>query len=169
MNIEGNELVSPGLGAVLLARILMTPMPKLERNETHGKLKSLTTWTTWVQHLPSDDVQKMATVSTATAGSTTLGVAVGPRQFIADQLLAKAGVIRAMDERVQRCQDPHMEFALRRESLGVSRINHNLRVQGHDPAGRSELQKSTMRLGRGLLRGSSHDSRRTAWCKPDSA
>ena len=44
---------------------------------------------------------------------------MGPRQFLADQLLAKADVIRAMHERVQLCQDPQTEFALR-ESLGVS-------------------------------------------------
>ena len=71
------------------------------------------------------------TVSAATAGSTTLGVAVGPRQLIADQLLAKAFVIRAMHERAQLCQDPQTEFALLRESLRVSRINHILRVHGH--------------------------------------
>ena len=52
------------------------------------------------------DVQNMANISTVTAGSITLRVAVGPRQFIADQLLAKADVIRAMHERVQLCQDP---------------------------------------------------------------
>ena len=44
------------------------------------------------------DVRNMAKVSTAVAGSITLGVAVGPRQFIADQLLAKADVIRAMHD-----------------------------------------------------------------------
>ena len=74
-----------------------------------------------------DDGRILASVSTATAGSTTFGVAVGPRQFIADQHLAKAGVIRAMHERVQPSQDPQTEFALLRESLGVSR----LRVHGH--------------------------------------
>ena len=37
---------------------------------------------------------------------------------------------RAMHERVQLCQDPQTEFALR-ESLGASRINHILRVHGH--------------------------------------
>ena len=41
-----------------------------------------------------DDVKKMTAVS-----------AVGPRQFIADQLLAKADVSRAMHEHVQLCQD----------------------------------------------------------------
>ena len=78
----------------------------------------------------------MAKTSTVTEGSTTLGVAVGYRQFITDQLLGKADVIRAMHERVQLCQDPQTQSALLRESLGVSRINHVLRVQGHpNPAG----------------------------------
>ena len=36
-----------------------------------------------------------------------------------------------MHERVQHCQDPQTEFALFCESLGVSRINHILRVHGH--------------------------------------
>ena len=35
-----------------------------------------------------------------------------------------------MHERVHLCQDPQTEFAFR-ESLGVSRINHILRVHGH--------------------------------------
>ena len=56
---------------------------------------------------------------------------MGPRQFIAEQLLAKADVIRAMHERVQLCQDPQTEFALFCGRLGVSRINHILRVHGH--------------------------------------
>ena len=66
-----------------------------------------------------------------TDGSITLGVAVGSRQFITDQLLSKADVIRAMHERVQLCQDPQTECALLRESMGVSRINRILRVHGH--------------------------------------
>ena len=44
---------------------------------------------------------------------------------------AKADVIRAVHERVQLCQDPQTEFALLQDSLGVSRINHNLRVHSH--------------------------------------
>ena len=68
-----------------------------------------------------DDVPKMAKVSTVTVGSTTLGVAVGRRQFIADWLLAKAEVIRAMHERVQLCQDLQTEFAFLRESLAFCR------------------------------------------------
>ena len=54
-----------------------------------------------------------------------------PRQYVADRLLAKAAVIRAMHDRVQVCQNPYTEFALLRENLGVSRISHILRVQGH--------------------------------------
>ena len=77
------------------------------------------------------DVQNTAKVTTVTEGCITLGVAVGPRQHIADQLLAKADVIRAMHQRVQQCQDRQTEFALPRESLGVSRINHILQVHGH--------------------------------------
>ena len=45
------------------------------------------------------DVQSTAKISTVTAGSNTLGVAVGPRQYIMDQLLGKAD--RAMHEHVQ--------------------------------------------------------------------
>ena len=36
-----------------------------------------------------------------------------------------------MHERVPLCQDPQTEFAILRESMGVSRINHILRVHGH--------------------------------------
>ena len=77
------------------------------------------------------NVRSLARTSAVTAGSVTLGVAVGSRQFITDKLLSKADVIRAMQERVQLCQDPQTEFALLRESLGVSRINHILRVHVH--------------------------------------
>ena len=69
------------------------------------------------------EVQNMAKVSTVTAGSLTLGVSVGRRQHIADQLLTKADVIRAMHERVH-----HVSTCS--ESLGVSRTNHILQVHG---------------------------------------
>ena len=81
------------------------------------------------------DVRSLAKTSAVTDGSITLGVAVGSRQFIADQPLGKAGVIRAMHERVQLCQDPQTEFALLRESLGVSHQPHSASVRPHDPAG----------------------------------
>ena len=63
------------------------------------------------------DVQNVAKVSTVTAGSIILGVAVGPLQYITDQLLDKADVIQAVHERVQLCRDPQTEFALLRESV----------------------------------------------------
>ena len=97
------------------------------------------------------DVQTMAKVSTVTAGSITLGVAVGRRQLIADQLLAKVDVIRAVRERVQLCQDPQTDFVLLRERLGICRINHILRVHGRS----NEPLKSTTRLDSDLFEGSS--------------
>ena len=80
-------------------------------------------------------MQNMAKVSTVTAGSSTLGVPIGLRQHIADQLLAKA------DARTSSavCQDPQTEFALLRESLGVSRINHILRAHGHQEQRTAEI------------------------------
>ena len=54
---------------------------------------------------------KLASVSTAVHGNITLGVAVG--------------------NACSCVQDAQTEFALLRESLGVSRINHILRVHGH--------------------------------------
>ena len=73
-----------------------------------------------------------------------------------------------MHERVQPCQDPQTEFALLRERLGVSRINHILRVHGHTVLQERQPPKSSMRLGRGPLRDSFQDSQRTAWNKPRS-
>ena len=81
-----------------------------------------------------DDVQNMAKVSTVTAGSTTLRVAVGPQQFTTDQLLAKADVSRAMQERVQLCQDPQTEFAPP-ESRSQPHQPDLASTRPHDPAG----------------------------------
>ena len=64
------------------------------------------------------DVRSLAKASAVTGCSITLGDAVGSRQFITDQLLSKADVIRAMHARVQLCQDPQTELALSRESSG---------------------------------------------------
>ena len=66
-----------------------------------------------------------------------------------------------MHERVQLCQDPQTEFAFLRESLGVGRINHILRVHGHTQSFRnSELQRSPTRSGSGLSNRSSQVSPR---------
>ena len=78
-----------------------------------------------------NDDRPLASVTTAARGSITLGVAVGLRQYVADQLLAKADVIRAMHERVQLCQGPQTEFALLRESPGVNRMKRILRLHGY--------------------------------------
>ena len=115
------------------------------------------------------DVRSLAKTSAVTDDSITLGVAVGSRQFITDQLSSKADVIRAMHERVQLCQDPHTEFAVLRESLGGSRINHLLRVHGHtileeqsaaevyDEIGQRSLER--------LLHGGQHDTSNPR-CRP---
>ena len=108
------------------------------------------------------DVQNMAKVYTVTAGSITLGVAVGPRQYIADQLLGNADVIRAMHKRVQLCQESQTEFALLRESTGVSRINHILRVHGHTILQELRAAEIYDEVGSGLSNVSSQVSRRAA-------
>ena len=60
-----------------------------------------------------NEVQNTAKVFTVTAGSSThVEWLSDPRQHIADQLLAKADVTRAMHERVRLCQDPQTEFGL---------------------------------------------------------
>ena len=56
-----------------------------------------------------NDVRPSAFVSTTAHGNVTLGVAVGPRQFVADQLLVKTDAIRAMHECVQLCARFHKQ------------------------------------------------------------
>ena len=101
------------------------------------------------------DVRSLAGASTVTAGSITLGVAVRSRQSIADQLLSKADVIRAMHERVQLCQDPQTEFALLRESLGVRGLGHTILEEQRAAAVYDEIgQRSLERLFPGLTEDS---------------
>ena len=83
---------------------------------------------------------RLAKTSAPTAGSSTLGVAVG--HFITDQLRTKADVIRAV-----------------RESLGVSRINHILRVQGHKILEEQRAAAIYERSGSDHSNGSSRVSR----------
>ena len=163
--------LSPGPGAVPCTN-LITPTTKLERNETRRKRKSIY----HVEDLSAapaewkvDDVRNLATISTVTAGSTALGVAVGPRQFIADQLSAKADDIRAMHERVQLCQDLQTESALLRESLGVSRITNSLRVHGHTILQEKRAAAIYDEIGQRSLERLFRDSRRTLWSKPHAA
>ena len=78
------------------------------------------------------EVRDLATIRTAHDPGLTLGVAIGPRDAIEAQLRNKAEVLRAMQERVAIVQDVQTEHVLNRESLGVGRVNHILRVHGHD-------------------------------------
>ena len=121
----------------------------------------------YVKHLgasPSerkaDDVRKLASVFTVTAGSTTLGVAVEPRQYIADQLFAKADVIRVTHERVRLRQDPQTEFTL--VKVSVSAVSTTFCQCTVTPlCKRNELLKSATMLAGGPSKDSSQDSRRT--------
>ena len=140
----------------------------MEQNETHRNRKSFSTWTTWVRHLLSEALMTCGAWPQRLHGSTTLGVAVGPRQFIVDQLLDQADVIRAMHERVQLCQDPQTEFAFLRESLGVSR-KHILRVHGHTIQQERQAAEIFDEAGQRSLERLSRISRWTVWCKPHSA
>ena len=78
------------------------------------------------------DVRALATVRTADEPGFTLGVAVGPHEAIEAQLRQKVDVVRAMQERVAIVHDVQTEHVLNRECLGVGRVNHILRVHGHD-------------------------------------
>ena len=121
-------LVLPYLQALDIANAKIGAEPNQQKTEVIYHVSNLNT-------APLDrkinDVRPLASVDTAVHGNITLGVAVGPRQCVTDQLLANADVNWAMHERVQLCQDPQTEFPVLRESLGVSRINHILRVHGH--------------------------------------
>ena len=97
-----------------------------------------------------NEIHALATVATASHGNITLGIAVGPRRCMEDQLLAKADVIRAMHEHVQLCQDPQTEFASVRESLGISRANHFFRVYGHMIMAEEKAPKN-FQVGQGSL------------------
>ena len=127
---------------------LTLPTKKWERSEIHR-----------IQKLSTEPGRGPARVESR--HWEQLEVAVGPvGKFIADQLLTKADVIRAMRERVQLCQDQLTEFALFRACLGVSRINHISGCTATQSCMRNGLLKSTMRLDKGRLRGSSHTHRR---------
>ena len=93
-------------------------------------------------------------------GNFTLGIAVGPRRCLTDQLLAEADIIWALHERLQVCHDPQTQCALFRESLGVSRINHILRVHGHTILKTSDEvgQRSLERLFPGFIEDSSEQA-----------
>ena len=76
-------------------------------------------------------VRTKASVSLASSGTNTLGVATGPADFVNAQLERKTQVAKAMHERVQLCQYPQ---TLARASLGAGLVNHIPRVHGHSLA-----------------------------------
>ena len=107
------------------------------------------------------EVRKLASVS-------TLGVAVEPRRFVADQLLTKADVIRAMHERVQLCQDPQ-NLRCFAKVLASAASTTSPGYMATESCKRNELLKSTTRLGRDPLKSSSWDSQRKVRGKPHAA
>ena len=77
-------------------------------------------------------VKTQAAVSLADEGALTLGVAIGPDHVVATQVDQKAQVVRAVHQRTEVCSDAQTEHVISRQSLGVCRVNHILRVHGHD-------------------------------------
>ena len=124
---------------------LAPPTLKLEQSENNRIQKSSTTSQTWAQLFligNVNEIRPLVSVDSAVHRNTTLGVAMGPRRWVTDQLLAKAGVIWAVRDRVPLCQDPQTGFALLRESLDVSRINHIPRVHCHTILHEEEAAKT---------------------------
>ena len=66
--------------------------------------------------------------------SKTLGLAVGPRQCVADQFQGEADVIRAVIERVQLCHDPPTQFAVIPRMFGRQQGEPHLSsARAHNP------------------------------------
>ena len=99
-----------------------------------------------------DRVAALATVSLASAGTPTLGVATGPATYVANQLARKTKVIQAMHERVQLCHDAQTELVLAKQSLGAGRVNHILRVHGHRVAGTGGATEAFDGVGQATLK-----------------
>ena len=76
-------------------------------------------------------VQQNAAVHSADNPSVTLGVCTGGKEAILDQVTQKAKVVQAMTERIAVCGDAQTEHVMYKQSLGVCRLNHILRVHGH--------------------------------------
>ena len=77
-----------------------------------------------------DEVRALASLGTADEAEPTLGVVTGSPEAVEEQLRGKADVVRAMQTRTTICQDTQTEHVLNRQSLGIGRINHILRVHG---------------------------------------
>jgi hypothetical protein len=98
-----------------------------------------------------EEVRQLAAVSTADQGSVTLGIATGPDECVLEQLRQKTRVVKAMHERVQVCADPQTELVLAGDSLGVSRVNHIMRVHGARLAESGEALNAFDTLGKDAL------------------
>ena len=127
-----------------ISMLLMQLTLKLEQNDFENKQESFTT---------SQICTTLLLGGRSLKCNITFGAAVGPRRRIADVVVAKADVIRAMHEPAQFCQGPQTEFALIRESLGASRADHIFSVYGHipfwktfDEVGQGSLEKALSRI-----------------------
>ena len=135
---DGDILVDPRLVQPYLASFdAVNPSVGAERNVAKTEVIYYATEEQLHRHASEwrlDEVRALATVRTALDPGLTLGVAVGPEGKIDEQLRQKAQVMRAMQERVAIVQDVQTEHVLNRDSLGVGRVNHILRVHGHQLA-----------------------------------
>ena len=86
-------------------------------------------------------VAAVASVSLASEGCVTLGIATGPPSAVAEQLQTKSDVVRAMHDKLRVCQDPQTEFVLAGQCLGVGKVNHILRVHGCRAASSRAVEK----------------------------
>ena len=115
-------------------------------------------------------VRQMASIRTAADSGMTLGVATGAHEAVEEQLERKAQVVRAMQERVAIAQDVQTQHILNRESLGVGRVNHILRVHGDTLARQStklgDFDSTINREMDRLFPGLSNESRDQATLAP---
>jgi len=81
-----------------------------------------------------DFLQTQATLTSAGSeeGMVTLGIVTGHQKAVVHQVAQKRQVVQAMYQKAEVCQDAQTEHVLGRQSLGVSRLNHVLRVHGHN-------------------------------------
>ena len=87
-------------------------------------------------------VRQQAQVRTIDESNVTLGVVTGDLPRIEQHLSEKTMVVQAIQSKVELCQDSQTEHVLSRQSLGVARVNHILRVHGDVMKGQGgELQK----------------------------
>ena len=71
-----------------------------------------------------------AEIRTADEGVLTLGVVTGPREKVEEQIRTKAKVLGQIHKQVEVVDDAQIEHIMAKESLGIARINHILRVHG---------------------------------------